>query len=126
MPTFDDLIASRKQWIEDVLRPWCRQASRLELLLAEREWLDIAGRAGAEFTLWPWAWSRFSVLYVEGLKGIDETYEVTVTLTDGTAVVGFPDSQKSQQGQLVLVNAHGIQGPYALDLIAAVQRQVPT
>ncbi|MCA9080733.1 MAG: hypothetical protein KDA58_09255, partial [Planctomycetaceae bacterium] len=59
MPTFDELVASRRAWNETVLKPWCQSASRKELRLAAQEWLDIAGRAAPEFTLWPWAWSRF-------------------------------------------------------------------
>lgn len=122
MSTFDELIDSRKQWIADVLRPWCQQASRMELLKAEREWTDIAGRAGVEFTLWPWAWSRFPVLYVEGLQGIDETYRVTVQLLNGQEITGYPDNRRSERGQLVLLTTTGEAGPFALDTIASVTR----
>lgn len=122
MNVFDELVASRKMWIENVLRPWCRTATRSELLKAEREWTDIAGRASPEFTLWPWAWSRFPAIYVEGLQGIDESFEVCVSLRDGHTVTGFPDNQLSQRGQLVVVNTAGSQGPYSLDLIVKITR----
>ncbi|MEZ5942403.1 MAG: hypothetical protein R3C18_13500 [Planctomycetaceae bacterium] len=122
MAKFEELIESRKAWIEEVLRPWCVAAPRVELLKAEQEWTDIAGRAGVEFTLWPWAWSRFPVLYVEGMGGINETHKVQVTLDSGHSVSGFPDSRESQRGQLVLLGDDGHVGPYSIDSIVAIER----
>ena len=42
MATFDELVSSRKQWIEKVLKPWCQRAAHKDLTLAEQEWGDIA------------------------------------------------------------------------------------
>ena len=39
---------SSRQWIDEVLKPWCQRAERKDLRLAEMEWQDIAGRAAAE------------------------------------------------------------------------------
>lgn len=119
--TFEDLVTSRKGWIENVLRPWCRSAPRLELLKAEQEWQDIAGRVDPERTLWLWAWSRFPVLVVEGLTGIDESFEVTVTLKDGSRHTGYPDAAGSERGQLVL-QADREHGPFPLDDIEFIER----
>jgi hypothetical protein len=124
---FEDLVASRKAWIADVLRPWCRGSTLAALKQAELEWLDIAGKVAAEKTLWPWAWSRFPDLVHETL-GIEETTEVEVSLKDGRIVRGFPDSRASQQGQLILwgSDAQGVEqqelGPFSIDAITAVRR----
>src|SRR5687767_6788549 len=80
MKTFAELAASRREWIDAVLRPWCVQASRRDLVLAEMDWGDIAGRVDAEATLWTWAWGRFPELVHEGLSGVSETREVRVQL----------------------------------------------
>lgn len=124
--TFNELVESRKAWIEDVLRPWCRQAKRIELLKAHDEWHDIAGRVDQEFTLWLWAWSRFPALYVEDLKGLDESFEVAVTLADGRQVTGYPDARESQRGLLVLLASTDTGrehvGPFSIDDIASVER----
>lgn len=127
MNSFAELVASRKAWIADVLEPWCRGAPRKELLLAEQEWTDIAGKVDPEATLWRWAWSRFPELVHESL-GIDESAEVDVALRNGTHVRGFPDSRKSQRGMLVLLTAVGDDGrfadtgPFSIDDIAGVTR----
>lgn len=121
MSTFEDLVTSRKGWIENVLKPWCRSAPRIELLKAEQEWHDIAGRVDPERTLWLWAWGRFPALVAEGLNGIDETYRVTVTLKDGAEHTGFPDSEQSRRGQLVL-QSEGELGPFPLDDIRSVEK----
>jgi hypothetical protein len=125
--TFDELAASRRDWIADVLRPWCEQAVRVDLLKAELDWPDIAGRVDAASTLWTWAWARFPALVHEGLSGVDETFAVRVTLRDGSSCVGFPEGRKSQRGQLVLVSVAGEQaheelGPFSIDDIAMVER----
>ena len=129
MPTFADLVASRKAWLADVLQPWCRSAGRKDLLLAEQEWTDIAGKVDLEKTLWRWAWSRFPALVHQELAGIDETGEVTVTLQDGSRFTGYPDARNSGQGQLVLVGRDESNprrsaeiGPFSIDDIAMIAR----
>lgn len=127
MPTFADLIASRRDWIESTLKPWCRQAARAELLLAEQEWPDIAGTVDPDKTLWLWAWGRFPVLCVEDLPGIEETYAVTVTLRDGSRYSGYPDARHSRHGQLALIGMDDRRGdelgPFSLDDVQDVQRR---
>ena len=127
MRTFPDLVASRKAWLADVLAPWCAHASVRDLRRAELEWVDIAGKVDADKTLWYWAWSRFPALVNADLLAIDEARRVTVTLHDGRAFTGFPDSRQSQKGELVLVGRvpvdsrrHEEYGPYSLDEIAAI------
>ena len=127
MSTFAELVASRKAWIENELRPWCARASRKDLRLAEQEWLDIAGKVDPEKTLWFWAWSRFPDLVNANLMAIDEARQVTVTLADGRSINGFPDARQSKQGQLVLLcrsadRSHGYseEGPFSLDDIVAI------
>jgi hypothetical protein len=125
--TFDDLAASRRDWIATVLRPWCGQATRVDLLKAELDWPDIAGKVDADATLWTWAWGRFPALVHEGLSGVDETFAVRVTLRDGSSHVGFPEGRKSQRGQLVLLAAsasggNSELGPFSIDDIASVER----
>ena len=127
VPTFEDLVASRKAWLADVLQPWCRTATLAALRKAELEWTDIAGKVAPEKTLWPWAWSRFPQLVHESL-GIEETAEVEVRLLDGRVVRGFPDARRSQNGQLVLwgqqSTSDGPQelGPFSIEQIASVKR----
>jgi len=132
MSDFDKLVASRKQWLNNVLRPWCVEASLRDLKKAEAEWADIAGRVDIEATLWTWAWSRFDELVHEGLSGVSETYEVQVTFRDGSRRVGFPDARKSKRGQLFLVcrdrgadrdAAHTYEsGPHSIDDVVGVER----
>ncbi|MCP4174685.1 MAG: hypothetical protein GY758_28370 [Fuerstiella sp.] len=125
--SFEELAASRRQWIDDVLRPWCRQATQQQLRDAELEWLDIAGRVDVQATLWTWAWERFSVLTHPEMAGVNESHEVQLRLQDGTVVQGFPDSRESIRGTLVLVPcrtepaAPRLRGPYSVDDVAAVQ-----
>jgi hypothetical protein len=125
VPSFADLVASRRQWIDEVLKPWCQRAERNQLRMAELEWPDIAGRAMAEKTLWFWAWGRFPALVNDELAGIDESLRVEVTLRDGSTRTGHPDARESTHGQLVLVGktAEGrIEnlGPFSIDDIASV------
>lgn len=127
MASFADLAASRREWIENVLKPWCAQASRRDLLNAEAEWGDIAGRVDPAGTLWTWAWGRFPNLVHEGLPGVNETYPVRVTLRDGSSLTGYPDSRRSEQGRLVLVATDAGRdlselGPFSIDEIASVAR----
>lgn len=123
MQTFSELATSRREWIDTVLLPWCRQAARKELILAENEWLDIAGRPDAAKTLWYWAWSRFPELCVAELSSLDETQAVTVQLKQGRVVQGFPDARRSQGGQLTLAGPAGAQfGPFSIDDIESVTR----
>lgn len=122
MATFADLVASRKGWIAQDLIPWCRQASLVDLRRAEEEWLDIAGKVAPEFSLWLWAWSRFPVLYQEGLRGLNETYAVTVRLRSGESVTGFPDARRSNRGELVVAGSSAEYGPYRIDDVVEVVR----
>ncbi len=124
MPSFDELVTSRKRWIAEVLEPWCREASRKDLVRAQMEWGDIAGRVDENATLWTWAWSRFPDLVYEGLSGVNETRQVVVTLKTGESATGFPDARQSTQGQLVLVSSErsrGQLGPFSIDDIARVE-----
>ncbi|MEO2015968.1 MAG: hypothetical protein ABGZ53_16535 [Fuerstiella sp.] len=125
--TFEELAASRRQWIDDVLRPWCRQATLKQLRQAEVEWLDIAGRVDIKATLWTWSWERFPVLTHPEMAGVNESHQVQVTLKDGTVAQGFPDSRESLRGTLVLVpydtepEGSNVLGPYSVDDVVAVQ-----
>jgi hypothetical protein len=126
--TFDELAASRREWIETVLKPWCAAAPRIDLMKAHADWADIAGRVDPEKTLWAWAWSRFPDLVHEEIAGVNETFEVTVTLRDGTTATGYPDGRLSRLGSLVLLcqEASGHysaeSGPHSIDDIAGVTR----
>ena len=127
MASFAELAASRREWIESVLRPWCAQASRRDLLNAEAEWGDIAGRVDPSGTLWTWAWGRFPALVHEGLPGVNETYPVQVTLRDGSKTTGYPDNRRSGQGRLLLIAADAAKrppelGPFSIDEISSVDR----
>ncbi len=126
LTAFHALTASRRAWIADFLVPWCRTANVPSLLKAELEWGDIAGRVDPQFSLWLWAWSRFPVLYVDGLRGLEESFLVQVTLHSGSLHVGYPDSRASQRSLLVLVDReHGQtveRGPFRLDQVQAVER----
>lgn len=124
---FEHLAAARRQWIETVLRPWCRKASASELRKAELEWLDIAGRVDAVATLWTWAWERFPDLVHPDLPGVDETHCVEVTFGDGSVCCGYPDARRSQRGMLVLLGEGSggestPHGPFAIDQIRSVRR----
>lgn len=127
-PTFDALVASRKAWIADVLKLWCRTAPRSALRLAELEWNDIAGRVAPEKSLWAWAWGRFPDLVHPELNGIDESSAVTVTLQTGRQVTGFPDARQSEQGQLVVLCRNPTsgrttsEGPFPMEEIASITR----
>ncbi|MEP3481467.1 MAG: hypothetical protein ABJZ55_19655 [Fuerstiella sp.] len=126
--TFDDLAEARRNWITSILKPWCQTAARKELLKANAEWLDIAGKVDADATLWTWAWERFPILTHPDLSLVNETYEVDVTLIDGTKSKGFPDARRSQQGELVLVRRDPETGatlltpPMNIDHIQSVER----
>lgn len=127
MRSFDDLATSRKEWINQQLKPWCQQAGRTDLIRAEAEWVDIAGKVMPEKTLWLWAWSRFPELVHESL-GIEETLPVQVTLNNGQSYVGFPDSRKSLKGQLLIWGDGNLGqppqefGPFSIDEIIRVRR----
>lgn len=130
MADFEELARSRRDWIEQVLQPWCRRANLRDLRRAELDWPDIAGRVTPETTLWRWAWQRFPDLVHPDL-GIDEAHAVRITLRDGAEIVGYPDSRRSQRGELVLVTVASqnhrseTRGPYSLDEVAAVERATP-
>jgi len=128
MNSFEEMAASRRDWIDNVLTPWCRQASRVDLLKAEPEWNDIAGKVDPVKTLWLWAWSRFPDLVHESL-GIEETSEVEVELADGRRITGFPDSRLSQRGHLYILGSDSTSarltelGPFSIDDVVAVHRR---
>lgn len=120
---FPELVQSRRNWIDEVLTPWCRTASRTDLLLAEHAWADLAGRADPTSTLWVWAWSRFPALIEEGVTSLNETLPVVVTRKDQSSVSGYPDARLSLQGMLILIGADGTQqAPVSIDEIAIVER----
>jgi hypothetical protein len=124
--TFADLVAARKAWIETVLQPWSASAKRADLLLAEQEWTDIAGKVDPAKTLWAWAWGRFPSL-VHAELGLDEAAEVRVRLRDGREARGYPDARKSQRGLLVLYGRDNAGkytdlGPFSIDDVAEVAR----
>lgn len=125
--SFEELAASRRAWIDAVLHPWCLQADLKQLRRVEPEWLDIAGRVDVNATLWTWAWERFPVLTHPEMAGVNETHPVRVTLKDGSAVSGFPDSRLSVRGVLVLIDQDPATGrsiqhpPVPIDSIAAVE-----
>lgn len=126
MQTFQELAASRRKWINDVLMPWCRQATRRELRAAEMDWNNVAGRVDPAMTLWVWAWSRFPALTHEGVASLDETKDVCVTLKSGESVVGFPDARESENGLLVLLGKTDDGnfehcGPFSIDDVEAVE-----
>jgi hypothetical protein len=125
---FQTLASSRIAWLQEVLKPWCQQACRGDLLLAEHEWLDLAGKVDPAKTLWAWAWSRFPALIHEEL-GIDESCPVTVRLADGRKFAGYPDARNSRQGRLVLIGtaeAGGLVelGPFVIDEISSIEREL--
>ncbi len=124
MNTFYELAVSRRNWIDEVLAPWCCTAARKELLKAEMEWLDIAGKVDETATLWTWAWSRFPELVYDGLAGVNETCEVCVTLKDGNQIIGFPDGRRTEKGMLYLVTTNSTTseaGPFSIDDIERVE-----
>lgn len=130
-PDFESLVASRKAWIAEVLKPWCQSAPRTALRLAELEWGDIAGRVSPEKSLWAWAWGRFPQLVHAELNGIDESSAVTMTLKNGRQITGYPDARQSEQGQLVILcrDPNGgrttSEGPFPMEDIAAIVRVPP-
>jgi hypothetical protein len=132
MSTFDELAAARRQWIAEVLQPWCRQAVLRDLKKAALDWVDIAGKVDAELTLWYWAWSRFPDLVNADLSRIDETAALHVQLKDGREIRGYADGRLSTGGQLVLTSRDPgppprteKHGPISIDDIAAVTATTP-
>ena len=135
MNSFADLIASRREWIEQTLKPWCRVAVLKDLKRAELEWEDIAGKVDSKATLWTWAWGRFPSIVHEGLAGVDETHAVRVTLKSGQVHLGYPDNRMSDGGRLVLLSTVSTEpgestgpgqiaeiGPISIDDIAQIER----
>ena len=122
---FAALAASRREWIETVLRPWCRTADLRELRLAEGQWADLAGDVSVRETLWAWAWERFPVLCEPGLVPPAESREIRVRLVGGETVTGTPDGRRSVRGDLWLLARSTIgwveRGPFPLDKIARVE-----
>ncbi len=129
MKSFDDLVTSRREWLEQVLKPWCRSARLADLKRAELEWEDIAGKVDPKSTLWTWAWGRFPAIVHEGLAGVNETNAVRVTLQNGQVHSGYPDNRKTAAGRLFLVSDEPAAsrsaaeiGPISIDDIAKVER----
>ncbi len=127
--TFAELVASRQQWLEDVLKPWCLAAPWKELFQAEQDWTNIAGQVDPQGTLWAWAWSRFPALVCEGLPGIEETHLVRVTTRDGRIFDGYPDNRESRHGKLRLLcetspdsGRHELSEAISIDDVVAVER----
>jgi hypothetical protein len=117
--SFADLIASRREWIEQTLKPWCRVAALKDLKRAELEWEDIAGKVDPKATLWTWAWGRFPSI----------VHAVRVTLKSGQVHLGYPDNRKSDGGRLVLLSTESTGpgrvaeiGPISIDDITQVER----
>ena len=130
MRTFSELAASRRDWIDQILIPWCKQACRRDLLAALQDWPNIAGKVDADKTLWFWAWSRFPDLVHDELSGINETVNIVVTINNGPTAAGFPDARESDLGQLVLLatapdGARRVEqlGPFSIDDIASISRR---
>ena len=123
---FEALAASRREWIDTVLHPWCVAATQKQLMQAATEWLDLAGRVDIDATLWTWAWERFPVLTHPELSGVNETHPVCVRLENGDEYRGFPDSRQSTRGNLVLLGkdeSTGLNttlGPFPIDAITSV------
>lgn len=129
MNTFSDLAASRREWIAEVLIPWSRQASYRDLLEAEQDWGNIAGRVDPEMTLWTWAWSRFPAVIHDGMPGLNETCEVLLKTADGGTAIGYPDRQASSRGQIVLISrgedGFDQAGPFRIDEITSIDLTGP-
>ena len=124
MSSFEELVASRRLWIDQELAPWCREASRADLVKAAMEWLDIAGKVDVESTLWTWAWSRFPALVCDDLPGVNETNRVRLQLRDGRQFEGYPDARAAGPGQLLVIDAtdpQQVHGPISIDEIAGVE-----
>lgn len=125
MKSFADLAASRRDWISGLLIPWCHQASYRDLIEAEQDWGNIAGRVDPGMTLWTWAWGRFPAVIHDGMPGFNETCEVRILLAGGREVVGFPDREASSRGQIVLVarSDAGFEqlGPFRIDEVHSVE-----
>lgn len=121
---FQELALSRRQWIQDVLIPWCATASLPDLREAEHDWTNLAGRVDPKATLWSWAWGRFPDLTHDSLPGVNETIEVCVSLNTGETVVGYPENTQTIGGNLVLLGRSEsgemtTLGPYSIDNITA-------
>ncbi|MEM9704388.1 MAG: hypothetical protein AAF907_18245 [Planctomycetota bacterium] len=118
-PAFTKLVESKRAWLEEVLKPWCRTADLAALRLAEANWIDLAGNVDPQKTLWLWAWGRFEGVVSEELEGFEESLALRLTLKSGETVVGFPDGRASRAEGIVLIAEDGSTATAALDEIAS-------
>jgi hypothetical protein len=134
MRHFEELALSRRQWIQEVLIPWCGTATLLDLREAEHDWTNIAGRVDPKATLWSWAWGRFPDLVHDSMPGVNETIEVCVTLKTGETITGYPDNTQTIGGQLILAGRTETGdmtefGPFSIDdvqsAVATDQSTIP-
>ena len=128
--TFELLAAARRDWIETVLRPWCRAAALQELRKAEQEWADLAGRVDPSATLWTWAWERFPDLVHPDLPGVNETHRIAIRDAGGIEYTGYPDGRRSVRGTLVLLDTDDsgqsqTHGPFRIDQIESARTTTP-
>lgn len=120
MTHFEELAKSRRQWLQDVLIPWCKTAPLRDLREAEHDWINIAGRVDPKATLWSWAWSRFPDLVHDSMPGVNETIEVRVTLRSGESVSGYADNAQTLGGKLIMLGKTAAGeltelGPFSID-----------
>ncbi|MCA9061188.1 MAG: hypothetical protein KDA85_21895, partial [Planctomycetaceae bacterium] len=75
---------------------------------------------------WTWAWERFDGLTHPDMAGVNETNRVSVTLTDGRTISGYPDCRQSVRGMLVLFDRDATgpvtSGPFSVDQVCSVVR----
>lgn len=124
--SYAELVASRRRWIDEVLRPWCQQASVADLLIAEQAWPDLAGQVLPELTLWMWAWARFPGLVIDELQRFDEAADVRITLKDGRMVTGSPDGRHSRRDQLAVSSSSGVTHVSLSDVASVEPVRTPT